>query len=173
MNDFICHVILQWLPLYSEQKVKSFTMTEHLVLPLPLHYPAELIICHFLLWSLRFSLVASLLHLLSVSCAWNTLSRESYGFLLPFFRFLLKCHLIREALPDYPIQNSSVLPDDLSHRGDCVWNSGSQVWSQTSNISITWDHVPRAYFRPTESELELGPSICIKEPCSDTDDYQV
>lgn len=135
MNNFICHVILQWLPLYSEQKAKSFTMTEHLTLSLPLHYPTELIICHFLLWSLHFSLVASLLHLLSVSCAWNTLPRESYGSLLPFFRFLLKCHLIREALPDYPIQNSNaypfshpqVLPDGLSYRGDYVWYSGSQV----------------------------------------------
>lgn len=106
-------------------------------------------------WSLHFSPLASLLYLLPVPCAWNTLPRKSYGFLLPFFRSLPKCHLIREALPDHTIQNSNpypfllpqILPDDLSHRGKYLWNSGSQMWSQTSSISITWDHVQTYWVR--------------------------
>lgn len=74
-------------------------------------------------WSLHFSPLASLLYFLPVPCAWNTLPGKLYGFLLPFFRSLPKCHLIRETLLDHTIQNSNpypfqlppILPDDITY----------------------------------------------------------
>lgn len=169
MNNFTYHVTFQWLPLHSEQK-QSFTMTEHLLWSPPLPYPTELIICHFPLCSLHFSLVASFLHLLSVPCTWNSLPRESDGSFLPFFRSLPKCHLLREALPAHPIQNITLMTYHMVEImcGTVVLKRDPRPAASTSPGTMFLG----LFFRP-ESELGLGPAICIKEPCNDTDDSQM
>lgn len=151
--------LFQWLPLHTEQKqcLSQQLKTSHDHLPL-----SELITGHFPRWSHHFSSLASLLHLLSVPCAWSTLPRKSYGSFLPFLGLCLRVFLL-----------------------------GKLCWTTLCKLVISVPHPPTAsvmryhrgasvsgtmflgpFHRPVNWKWGLGPDTCITKPCSGSDSVQ-
>lgn len=135
----------------TQSKTMPFTIIEDLKWSPPFHHPSDLIICKFPPTSHHFG-YTGLFAALTVCPVLGTPSPESQGSLLPSFGSLSKCPLIREALcltslHQIAILTPLVLPDDY-HLGESVCKkAGSQMWTQTSSISITWDHDGHTNFR--------------------------